>query len=324
MKNLVYILLSVLIISVIGCKKDPYPYISLSDVKKIDSLVHPAIKNAAFIYQNNIYYIADFIKPVTQITTNGSAARFVKISHDHSKFAYLNSSGIIVIVDDKGNVITTLSQYTLVKCFDWSADDKTLYILNNNSMVYYGPSLNLPSMDYSGPDAKSDVEVLSASVSMKGDFAYVVEGFDFMNGYSEELVIAPAGNGQRIEYSDPDDAGYTMDYVNFSSNLQDLVLGYTESGNYFGNQENIKCFTGLKAYPDGGAAVGSNSATPVYNSTLNYIVTGLKSSSNTYTGIAPAAVYQEAPSMYAGANTAKTLILSNYSVAGGSFYIDWK
>src|SRR5258708_6118963 len=110
MKKLVYTLFALVFISVAGCQKGPDPYISLSDKKQIDSLVHPGITGAAFIYKSNIYYVADFTKPVTQVTKDGTAARFVKISHDHTEFAYLNAGGVIQIVDDKGAAITTLSQ----------------------------------------------------------------------------------------------------------------------------------------------------------------------------------------------------------------------
>ncbi len=321
MKRIVYILLCTTLASIIGCQKGPYPYISKEDVRKIDSTVHPAIKNVAFIYNNNIYYAADLNKPVTQVTTDGSALKLVKMSHDYSKFAYLNASNRIVVIDNKGSVITTLSQYTQVKSFDWSADDKTLYILNGNAMAYYGTSMNLPAFTYPGIVNGSTTEVLSVSVSMQGDLAYVVHGYNFIDGDKYELVIQPASGGQLIEYDDPEDDVYTMDYVNFSFNKQDLLVGYRESDDQSGRLETVKIFTDLKAYPDFTYG-GSTTSTPVYNSSLNYLVGG--STDNNTNTIAPAALYLGQNPVYTSANTAKSIVLTNYSFSGINLYSDWK
>src|SRR6185312_2712490 len=118
MMRKIYPLIFALVLLAFGCQKGPYPYITPQEVKKIDSVVHPAIKNVAFIYSGNVYFVTDFTKPVVQITKDGSAAKLVRMSHDHSKFAYLNAGKQIVVVDSTGKQVTTLSQYTQVKCFD--------------------------------------------------------------------------------------------------------------------------------------------------------------------------------------------------------------
>lgn len=318
MRTLVYALLFLLLVSAMACQKDPYPYISLAAAKKIDSLVHPAITNAAFIYQNNVYYVADFTKPVTQVTTDGSAIKFVKMSHDHSKFAYLNGGGRIMIVNNKGTIITTLGQYSQVASFDWSTDDKTLYILNNNVMVYYGTAMNLPAFTHPGIINGSTIEILSASVSMLGDFAYVVHGYNFIDGDKYELIIAPANKGTLIEYDNPENDVNTMDYVSFSTNLQDLVVGYGTPN----SQQSLDTFTGLKSFPDF-TSNGNFSATPVYNSTLNYMVAGSIDQNNN-NAIEPAAIYLGPTPVDVAANVAKTILLSKYSTPNGTLYSDWK
>lgn len=299
-----------------GCQKGPYPYITLKQAKQIDSLVHPGIKNVAFIYKNNIYYAADISKPATQITTNGSAARFVKMSHDHTKFAFENSSGIIVVVDNKGTVITTLSQYTKVSSFDWSNDDKTLYILNNSTLVYYGPAMNLPQITYPGISGTGNATC--ASVSPNGDLAYVIHWFDFSYGDEYELVIKPANNGTVTTYSNPDDAGYVMDYVNFTAKTTDFVVGY---GSPTGRQSIVEFFSGVNNYPTLTYS-GSATSTPIYNSTLNYLVGG--SYDNNANTIAPAALYLGAPSEFADANVPTSIIMTQYTVTGSNIYTDWK
>jgi len=316
MKRIYFSAVCLVVLAVLSNQKGPYPYITLQQVKKIDSVVHPAIKNVAFIYQGNIYYVADFTKPVTQVTTDGTAAKLVRMSHDHTKFAYLNTGKQIVVVDNTGKQITTLSQYTQVKCFDWSADDKTLYILNGNSMAYYGPSMNLPA--FSIPSG-SDQSVSWVSVSMQGDFAYVAHWFDFSYGDLYQLVVQPHGNGQKFVYTNPDEYGYEMDYVNFSASNLDMVLGYREQNNTNSDvQVAMDVFTDLHNYSSFSYGGG---CTPAYNSTINYMVMG-------YTGnnavAVPAALYLGSGSEFADANVAQSLFLTNYSSNNSNFYVDWK
>ncbi len=327
MRKIYYLIVYISVLFALSCQKGPYPYITLSQVKKIDSLVHPAIKNAAFIYNGNVYYVADFDQPATQVSKDGTAFKFVKMSHDHSKFAYQNNSNIIVIIDNKGNIITTLSQYSQVKSFDWSADDKTLYVLNGSAMVYYGPSLNLPDFSYPGIPNGATMEVLSASVSMKGDFAYVVHGYDFIDGDKYELVISPANNGALVTYSNPEDDVNTMDYVNFSTNAQDLVVGYKETDLNSDSQQKLDAFTGLKSYPDFSYGADGNAGvcTPVYKSNIAYFVGGFIDFTNTSTTVTePAAIFLGPGSDFQKANIAHNKILTKYSVSGSILYTDWK
>lgn len=325
MKRVLYGLFLIGIFVICGCQKGQYPYITANDVRKIDSVVHPAITNVAFIYKNNVYYAADLDKPVTQITKDGAAVKFVKMSHDHTKFAYQNAAGKIVVIDNKGTVLTTLTQYSKVKSFDWSADDKTLYILNDATMVYYGPGMNLPAIVTPGIVAGSTIEVLSASVSMQGDFAYVVHGYSFLYG-DKYILYIQAKNGKLITYSDPTDSYYVMNYVSFSINEQDLAVGYQVLNSGTTTQQTVRLFTALKAYPDfsyGGTTYGGVS-TPVYNSKLIYMVAG--AAVNTGGNFAPSALYL-APTpttTYVGANVATDKILDQYTVSGGVIYTDWK
>lgn len=309
-----------------GCQKGPYPYISLNDTKKIDSAVHPLIKNVAFIYQHNVYYASDLDQPVTQITKDGPAFKFVKMSHGHTKFAYLDAFNRITVIDNKGAIIATLSQYTQVKSFDWSADDKTLYILNGNAMAYYGPAINLPAITYPGIPNGSTLEVLSASVSMKGDLAYVIHGYNFLYGDKYKVIIKPAGNASVIEYADPDAGGaLTMDYVNFSSNKQDLIVGYKEEHNGSDSQQRLNIFTDLKTYPDFSYGMGNYdiAATPVYNSSLIYLVGGFVDPDHREM-VTPSALYLGPRSEYFRANLPQNKILSKFSFVGNSLYTDWK
>jgi hypothetical protein len=318
MKNIYTGFICLIILLICGCQKGPYPYISLQEAKKIDSTNHPAIKNVAFIYKGNIYYVADFTKPAVQITNDGSSSKLVRMSHDHTKYAYLNALKQVVVVDNTGKQIAVLTQYSQVKCFDWSADDKTLYILNGNAMVYYGAAMNLPA--FSIPSG-SEQSLVWVSVSMQGDLAYVAHWFDFFNGDQYELVVQPAGNGKKFVYTNPDEAAYEMDYVNFSANKQDMVLGYRDPNNSNSDvQESMEIFTELKTYPDFTYGGG---CTPLYNSTVNYIVMGYTGSNPT---AAPAALYVGPTSdmTYTNESAPQNIFLTNYSSSNSNFYTDWK
>jgi len=317
MKRIFYSLIVVITLLAFGCQKDPYPYISKEDTKKIDSAIHPAIKNAAFIYQNNVYYVPDFDKPVIQITSDGSAVKLIKMSHDHSKFAYMDILNNIIVVDNKGNNIATLSQYKQAKCFDWSPDDKTLYILNGNTMAYFGPDMNLPAFTHPGLPTVFGMEVLCAAVSTQGDFAYIYHA-NLIDGDKYELFIVPANGGQIVSYSDSDVSYDAMIYVNFTANTTDFVVGY---GYPNGQLTNVSFFQDLHNYPTvthGGTAT----ATPVYNSTLNYMVGG--ATNKTTNAIAPAAIYLGDPPEIVGENVPTSKILTQYSSSGGNMYTDWK
>ncbi|BAU55914.1 hypothetical protein [Mucilaginibacter gotjawali] len=322
MKRLIYSLLALLIVVAMGCQKGPYPYITKTQAKQIDSLVHPGITGAAFIYKSNIYYVADFTKPVVQVTTDGSAARFVKISHDHTKFAYLDANNAILIVDHKGTLITKLTQYTSAKSFDWSADDKTLYILNSSTMAYYGPALKLPAFAYPGIVGGSNTDILSASVSINGDFVYVVHSFNFNNGDTYELVMVPAATGKAVAYSNPDMYGYKMNYVGFAGTSADLVVGYTDPNGYTDALVTTELFSNMNTYPDASYPV-TNSASPVYNSSLDYLVATYVDP-DTNNAIEPAAIYLGTPPVFIDANTPHTIVLNKYSIGSGILYSDWK
>jgi hypothetical protein len=310
---------------VIGCQKGPYPYITRQQAEKLASSIEPPITNVAFIYDNNIYYVADFTKPATQITTDGSAVKYVKVSHDHTKFAYVNGANNIEIIDAKGNVITTLTQYTHANSFDWSANDQTLYILESNTISYYGPSMNLPDFIDPGINGENtDIEIVSASVSTLGDLAYVADFFNYEIGYSSQLMIIPAGKSTPITYTNQSVDGI-MDYVSFSSNLQDMVIGYTSSSTATtpsDYQYSMEEFTGLSNSP---ALSYGSGCTPVFKNSVNFIVSGTADSTNTslvepvalYTGPAPTQVNE-------GENYEHSLFLTKYSVSGNILYTDWK
>lgn len=303
MKNILLITGMVLAIILNGCQKDPYPYIT------IDEAQNTPVQNVAFIYNNDVYFAADIDKPATKITNTGTFKKFIKVSHDHTKFAYLNSLGYVEVVDNTGKLIITLN-YTAIKSFDWTADDKTLYILSNGNMYYYGTALPL-SITYPGV-AGYTTEVLSASVSIKGDFAYVIHAYAYGYGDKYRLVIKPAGSSNVITYDNNID--YSMNYVAFSSNLQDMVVGYRGPNDASYNYTKLEFFTGLNAYPSFSYQSSQAYGTPIYNSTLSFMVSG-------FTDVNTNKVVLAAISTK---DVSKNKISKTYISTGNGVYTDWK
>ncbi|WP_207420303.1 hypothetical protein [Desertivirga brevis] len=261
----------------VACKKGENPWVPKSAIDSLISARNPMMNHVAVIYNQDIYYFPSIEQSPIRITqTPNVNKRMLSMSHNHKKFAFLNGS-TIVIVDDKGAQLAELSQYSNVKGFDWSADDATLYILNNNTISYFGPSMNLPAITYPGINWATSPQVLSATVSSRGDFAYVFTAYHPFSPDPYKLVIKRADGRPDVVYTA--EHNERLSYAAFSANDFDLVVGYkdNESDRSFGK---LGIFTGLKNYPDFEMRFSSKYSSPRYNSKLNFMVCGYKSSSS--------------------------------------------
>lgn len=275
LKFTVLIIVATALYTLVSCKKSANPYVSKSVIDSLIARQNPAVKNVAFIFKNDVYYLPAFDKEAVKITNTPTAGKkFIKMSHNAQKFAFLNSTNRIEIIDKTGKQLTVLTQYSQVKSFDWSNNDETLYILNNNSMVYYGPSMNLPEIRYGGSNSYSN-QVLSASVSAKGDFAYVFYAFNPFGLDYYKLIIAPANDTKEMVITSSEQSDQ-MAYVAFSSNEQDLVVGIKPRITFNNKLLKLLLYTDLKKYPDYTISESSYQAysTPKYNSSQNYMVCG--------------------------------------------------
>lgn len=268
MKNIYSIIAALLFVSLAGCQKGPYPYVSKDVIDKLNTGRHPAIQNVAFIYNQEVYYLADFDSKPVQITETGYVKKFIKMSHDHTKFAYQTSDGIVEVVDKTGKLLTTLDQYTDVRNLDWSADDKTLYIVNADNIVFYGPAIKVPEiLFYPGY-----YDFISAAVSKDGDLVYLLRKQNFSGADQYEMVIRKAAGGDPVFYR-PDDFNLPMKYINFAANGVDMVLCFAEL-NTGDDVSAVQLFDNLNDYP----ALkfdNINISTPAYKSDIKYLLGGL-------------------------------------------------
>lgn len=257
--------------------------------------------------------MATFGGTAVKITSSGYSKQFIKMSHDHTKFAYL-TNGAIEIVDNKGVQIAFITQYSKIKSFDWSTDDKTLYILSNDTMYYYGPAMSLPAISYPGIIAGYSTEILGASVSMKGDFAYIIHAWAYSYADIYKLIVVPA-NGSAIVSYDNSNSTYPMFSVNFSNNQQDLTLCYKDLHQTPDNIQAIDFFTGLGKYPDFHYESSESYITPVYKSNLGLMLVGYN------TGSYGSPNMLSIRDVVTGNNSQ---VLNQYTVTGNGLYCDWK
>ncbi|HEY0055755.1 MAG TPA: hypothetical protein VGB63_10395 [Pedobacter sp.] len=300
-----------LVLAVAACQKAEDPFVSKSVIDSLIARKNPVMKNVAFIFKNDIYYLPAFNQLPVRITNSpGVSKRSLSMSHNHKKFAYLSGSAI-VIVDEKGSQLARLTQYSNVKTFDWSLNDETLYILTDNSMAYYGPSLNLPEITFPGINWAVTPQVLWASVSSKGDFAYVFTAFYPFGPDTYKLVVKRAGGGTDVVYTA--EQNEKMSYAAFSVNEQDLVVGY-KSNSYDRELSKLEIFSGLKSYPDFDLESSENYSTPRYNSKLDYMVCGyMRVNSDTLK-----------LSARFGADFDKSKVREEFYTTGDFLYTDWK
>ena len=211
-----------------------------------------AVNNVCYIYNNDVYFLDEMGKPTQRITNTPTNTKTeVRISHNLQKIAYLNSAGNPEIVNRQGIVLNTLTAFSNITQMDWSNTDSKLYMLIGNQFQYFGPVINHPPLDMAGIPNYGNNQILSASLSKYNDLAYVVEWNTFY-GYEQRLVLKMHDGLGRDTVINKTDFMHEMKYVKFSTDQQDLVVGYGETsdfgvGHYF---TRIEIFTDMKPYYD--------------------------------------------------------------------------
>ncbi|NME68107.1 hypothetical protein [Flammeovirga aprica] len=134
-------------------------------------------KNVAVAVDHSIYFYDQIDQPPHIITEETSTKkRLVKVSQDNTKFAYLNDDNLIEVIDRDGKLITTLEEYQNVQSFDWTEGGKTLYILNDGEVSFYGnTSIIVPEFVYPEESFKFfNPKAVDVRISSENDFAVLV------------------------------------------------------------------------------------------------------------------------------------------------------
>jgi len=286
------------------------PFVSKEFIEQLEESLKPDITNIALISENDVYYLADIEAVPQKITeTPENTKSQIAVSHSGKKFAYLNKDNQIEVIDSTGTVLNILSSYTDVKSFDWSEDDSTLYILNGNSLSFYGPDMDIPTLTSPSIPNYAFEEFTSLSISSGGDLAYTIKYRGAINSNTYRLIQKPNdGSNNEIIYSNSSVKDFT--YVNFSPNAQDLVLGVSNSINvleevyFFEDLNNFHSFTSEFDH-----------ITPTYNSAKQFIVGGYNNFSQS------SELYLYARSL---TNSDEDYVFDNFSNENNPIYVDWK
>ena len=304
-----YLILLLLII-IIGCKKK-CPFLSKEE---IEQLFPPDanVGNVAIIFNNDIYFFPTSILTTPEQITNTSSIvkSMVKVSHHHDRFAYINgTTNTIEIVNRQGGVVDQITSYVNPQQFDWCNNDSTLYILLDNHVYYYGPSI-IPTIPYTPPSISYFITTMS--YSKDNDLAYIEKKWDFTNGTTYDLMIKYNTGGQMV-INLINEPTLEMAYVNFDINGKDFVVGYNEVTSPANELRRVELYKNLSNTPFLTLESSERFCSPHYRSDLKYIVSGFKDvNSNNYK------LFRR------NISNGNEISNSTYNSNNNQLYVDWK
>lgn len=303
----------VIVVAVIltGCHSEN-PFISkeLAEAILKEKEIKP-VEYAAAILNNDVYWIHNFDQEPKKITQSSSVVKKqVRLSHDHSKIAYLNSLGSPVIIDTLGTVISQVTSFKSVKQMDWGPDDETLWMLIGNELKFYGQSLDVPDLDIEPED-----KILSAIITPESDVLYVVQTLIGLNQYTERLEIRSVDGSARTINKEFGEIRH-MQSVRLSKDGNYFVVGYTETTDalYLVKMEG---YVFSEDFPDF-TYDNDRYIDPVFDFNSSYIVTA--TSDNSDDNFYLTALYTKNEAI--GDDHSKYMF--DYTAKSGSVYVDWK
>lgn len=211
-------------------------------------------KDLAYIYRNDIYLVDEILANSKRLTSSPTDSKtHVTISPTLDKIAYLNTNKTPIILDTTGAAINTLSQYTNVTDLFWHPNNgnPTLVILVNNTIEFFGPSLNLPSnpFDYVFP---IDVTFRAIDAIDINDNLDIFFTYRYQRPYSSSSTLNRYYHGAAVnlksssfdEFKSIDDGYYStisssysnqnypyFHMINFNEADNNATLGATSNGN---------------------------------------------------------------------------------------------
>ncbi len=260
-----------------ACSKNPF--VSKEVIDEIEKKANPTIGNVAVIYNNDVYYYADFLKPSIQITHSPSEIKKqVRINHAGTKIAYLNSAGTPVIIDLSGNTLATLTQYTSVDKIDWTFDDNTLYILTGNQLYFYGATPSIPTITYVG--VFETVDLQNVALSKNNDLAYIFRYFSFSDGYRTKVIFKRNGSNTEVSMELEGYSSFDFKTLCFPEG-DELMVGF-DPYNEPDVVSRIYIYKGGNSYVSSKFDNSQNYTTPVYKSSVICMISGYQNSSGYY------------------------------------------
>jgi hypothetical protein len=319
MKQFIYLLLISTVVITSSCEL--INLITEEEEEEPEEEVIDFVNHVAMLYENDLYYFADFSETPVKIETPASSEKtLVKIHPTETKFAYLDENRSPIIIGLDGTVEAALTQYTDVKMMDWTADGQTLYILVGNEMFYYGTALSLPDFTFEEEGAPILFpQVTSASVSPNNDLAYTVRYFDntLTDSRYREKLIFKLNDGSKIVRPNYDLVSKRLTFTNFSTS-GDLAVGFSAENNKPMKLARMQLFKDLTKEPQKFGDLNAHGmyVTPTYRSDVSYFLVGYQPSSSGTTHY-PYARFSE--------NSGITSISrEEYTTIDYDLYLDWR
>lgn len=204
-----------------ACKNEN-PFVSKDYIDQHFTSKSLAVQHVVYVYNNDVYYLSDSRGQSKRLTFTPSQTKSeVRISHNGSKIAYLDQYFTPTIIDTMGYQINVLTNFTNVDKMDWSANDQTLYMLINNEVRFYGPSMALPKFIF--PNGGTNIYLLSMSVNSNQDIAYIFK-YDSFQGTTYKAYFVAKGSTEAVDLTNT--SLYNPKYVQFMHKTNDLLLGY--------------------------------------------------------------------------------------------------
>ncbi|MBL4648997.1 MAG: hypothetical protein JKY03_04645 [Aureispira sp.] len=162
------------------------------------SITDPIVlqKDLAYIYRNDIYLVNEILSERKKLTNSSTSTKtHIALSPKHDKIAYLNASKTPVIIDTSGVQIDFLNQYPNATDLFWHNNNgnPTLVILVNNTIQFYGPTLNIDNTPFH--------QVFPSDVTFEAiDAIHINENLDILFTFRYQRPFTPTSTLRKYYY----------------------------------------------------------------------------------------------------------------------------
>lgn len=164
----------------------------------------PVSGSIAMIINDDVYVqdLANDYETTRLTQTPQQKKKKVALNYAKDKIAYVNGSGVAIIIDREGNLLETVTATGPVIDLGWSSNDETLYMLVDDHIEYHGPDMNLPSINA----VLNESTFLSIDVSDFGDVIYCLKINNSISYYvgiafkQQDLISISMPNSDAIKH----------------------------------------------------------------------------------------------------------------------------
>lgn len=140
MKNL-YFAATAIIILALGCGKYETQYDGPYNPGEV--VTPPRTYDLVYVQGGKIKMANEFLSYFKTITVPETNVKYVSISPNHTKLAYKEASGSIIVIDSSGNNRVVVPNSSSAVDFAWFDNDVLYYANISGQLSFYGGSLNV-------------------------------------------------------------------------------------------------------------------------------------------------------------------------------------